>query len=164
MSEQSESNGPADQRDQRNQRGSRDAEPGADLLEDLQRWLIRSSARNMRNQFEDQVRRTLRGERPGRSDVWDVATTESPSAAGESPECEWCPICRAARRMRDSGPGLPGQLSGAGDAVASVVQDAVRVLDSLLTRAAGGSGSAGSGSAGSGSEPNGREHGPVDRS
>jgi hypothetical protein len=93
----------------------------------------------MRNQFENQVRRTLGGQRTDNGDVWDVATTEIPPEVGEAPECQWCPICRAARRMRDSSPGLTGQLSGAGDAVAAAVQDAVRAFDSLLSRAAGGS-------------------------
>jgi hypothetical protein len=114
-------------------------QPGSDVLNDLQRWLIRSSARNMRSQFEDQVRRTFSGQRPDSSDVWDVATTEIPPEVGESPECQWCPICRAARRMRDSGPGLAGQISGAGDAVAAAVQDAVRAFDTLLGKATGGS-------------------------
>ena len=65
------------------------------------------------------------GSGPLRANVWDTATNEIPPDAGESPECQWCPICRAARRMRESGPGIGGQLSGAGDAVASAVQDAV---------------------------------------
>ena len=110
----------------------------ADLQRDLQRWLIRSSARNMRSQVEDQVRRTLSGQRADKGDVWDIATTEIPPEVGEAPECQWCPICRAARRMRDSRPGLSGQLSGAGDAVAAAVQDAVRAFDNLLGRPAGG--------------------------
>lgn len=114
-------------------------QPGSDMLSDLQRWLIRESARNMRSQFEDQVRRTLGGQRPDNSDVWDVATTEIPPEVGEAPECQWCPVCRAARRMRDSRPGLAGQLSGAGDAVAAAVQEAVRSFDTFLTRATGGS-------------------------
>ena len=113
-------------------------QPGGDLLTDLERWLIRAGARNMRNQFEDQVRRTLSGKRPDSGDVWDIATTEIPSEVGESPECQWCPICRAARRMRDSNPGLAGQLSGVGDAAAATVQDAIRAFDTFLTRAAGG--------------------------
>lgn len=112
-------------------------QPSTDMLSDLQRWLIRSSARNMRSQFEDQVRRTLGGQRPDNSDVWDVATTEIPSEVGEAPECQWCPICRAARRMRDSRPGLTGQLSGAGETVAAAVQEAVRAFDTLLGRAGG---------------------------
>jgi hypothetical protein len=110
---------------------------GADLLADLQRWLIRSSAKNVRRELEDQVRRTLGGQRQDPGEVWDVATTEVPAEAGEAPECQWCPICRAARRMRESGPGLAGPLSGAGDAVATAVQDAISMLDSLLARSGG---------------------------
>jgi len=91
----------------------------------------------MRSQFEDQVRRTIGGQRQDNSDVWDVATTEIPPDVGEAPECQWCPICRAARRMRDSRPGLAGQISGAGDAVAAAVHDAVRAFDTLLARPAG---------------------------
>jgi hypothetical protein len=111
--------------------------PGADVLSDLQRWLIRSSAKNMRREIGGQVRRSLGGERSDKSDVWGTATTEIPPEVGEAPECQWCPICRAARRMRDSGSGLTGQLSGAGDAVASTVQDAINALDSILFRAGG---------------------------
>ena len=82
------------------------APPGADMLSDLQRWLIKSSARSMRKEISGQVRRTFGGGRSSNaSDVWDTATTEIPPEVGESPECQWCPICRAARRMRDSGPG-----------------------------------------------------------
>lgn len=138
------------------ERQQRSSQPSYDLVGDLQRWFIRSSARSMRSQFEDQVRRTLRGQRPDKSDVWDVATTEIPPGVGESPECEWCPICRAARRMRDSSPGFSGQISGAGDAVAGAVQDAVRALDSLLTRAGGGSGPSRSGPGGA--SEGGRDH------
>ncbi len=115
---------------------------GTDLLGDLQRWLIRSSAKNMRRELEDQVRRTIGGQRQDKADVWDVATTEIPPEAGEAPECQWCPICRAARRMRDSGPGLTGQLSGAGEAVATVMQDAISAIDSLLARTGGRGGAA----------------------
>jgi hypothetical protein len=104
---------------------------------DLQRWFIRQSAKNMRNQISGQVRRTLGGGREN-SDVWDTATNEIPPEVGESPECQWCPICRAARRMRDSGPGIGDQISGAGDVVASAVQDAISALDSLLSK--GGTG------------------------
>jgi len=104
---------------------------------DLQRWFIRQSAKNMRNQISGQVRRSLGGGREP-SDVWDTATNEIPPEVGESPECQWCPICRAARRMRDSGPGIGDQISGAGDVVASAVQDAISALDSLLSK--GGTG------------------------
>jgi hypothetical protein len=142
---------------------------GKDLLGDLQRWLIRSSAKNMRRELEDQVRRTIGGQRQGRADVWDVATTEIPPEVGEAPECQWCPICRAARRMRDSRPGIAGQLSGAGEAVATAVQDAISALDSLLTRpggrdgaATGGGGSGGTG-ADAGSPDAGSPHARPDR-
>src|SRR5580698_10456586 len=120
MSEQSGRNESPERPDsQRPRQGT----PGADMLSDLQRWLIRSSAKSMRKEIGGQVRRTFGGsERPGPAEVWDTATNEIPPEVGESPECQWCPICRAARRMRDSGPGLGGQLSGAGDAVASAVQ------------------------------------------
>ena len=69
--------------------------------------------------------------------MWDAATTEIPPEVGEAPECQWCPICRAARRIRESGPGIGGQLSGAGDAVASAVQDAISAFDTVLAKAAG---------------------------
>jgi len=128
----------------------RQSPPGADMLSDLQRWLIRSSARSMRKEISGQVRRTFSGgQRSGSANVWDTATNEIPPDAGESPECQWCPICRAARRMRESGPGIGGQLSGAGDAVASAVQDAVSALDSILGKGSGGS-RAGGGSRASG--------------
>jgi hypothetical protein len=93
----------------------------------------------MSREVGSQVRRTFGGGRQQTSaaDVWDTATHEIPPEVGESPECQWCPICRAARRMREAGPGLGGQLSGAGDAVATVVQDAISAVDSILSRAAG---------------------------
>jgi hypothetical protein len=110
---------------------------GVDVFGELQRWFIRQSAKNMRREISGQVRRTLGGGGRENSDVWDTATNEIPPEVGESPECQWCPICRAARRMRDSGPGIGGQLSGAGDVVASAVQDAIGALDSLLAKASG---------------------------
>ena|SRR5215472_951349 len=117
----------------------RPSTPASDMLSDLQRRLLRASARSMSREVSSQVRRTLGGGRQQASaaDVWDTATNEIPPEVGESPECQWCPICRAARRMREAGPGLGGQLSGAGDAVATVVQDAIGALDSILSRAAG---------------------------
>src|ERR1700722_5646482 len=136
--------------------------PGSELLTDFQRWLLRSSAKSMRKELTGQVRKTLGGGRPDSTDVWDVATTEIPPEVGESPECQWCPVCRAGRRMRDSGPGLGGRLSGAGDGVASAASDVISMIDSLLSRTGGtaaqrdrdaGSavgGSAGRGPAGSG--------------
>ncbi len=117
-------------------RQSRPRQPGqgADMLSDFQRWLLRSSAKNMRREITGQVRKTLGGGRSDRADVWDTATTEIPPEVGESPECQWCPICRAARRMRESGPDLSDHLSAAGDAVAGAVQEAMRAFDTILTR------------------------------
>jgi hypothetical protein len=106
------------------------------MLSDFQRWLIRSSARNMRKEIGGQVRRTLGG-RTEHGDVWDAATTEIPPEVGESPECQWCPICRAARAMRESNPSLSDHLSTAGDVVASAVQEALKAFDSVLTRSGG---------------------------
>jgi hypothetical protein len=148
--------------DRAGQGGQKQNLPGSELLTDFQRWLLRSSAKSMRKELTGQVRKTLGGGRPDNTDVWDVATTEIPPEVGESPECQWCPVCRAARRMRDSGPGLGGQLSGAGDVVASAASDVISMIDSLLSRTGGtaaqrdrdggpaGSGPAGSGPAGSG--------------
>jgi hypothetical protein len=113
----------------------RPSSPGGDLLTDLQRWMIRSGAKSMRREIEGSVRRTLGGGRSKPEDIWGTATTEPPPGVGESPECAWCPICRAARRMRDSGPGLSSQISGASDVVASAVQDAIVAFDSVISRA-----------------------------
>jgi hypothetical protein len=114
-----------------------------DVTDDLQRWLVRSGVRSMRRELTDQVRRAFQAHRPAEpSDVWDAATTEPPpellAASGEAPECAWCPVCRAARRIRESGPGvsgLGGQLAGAGDAVAAAVQEAFSAFESLLSSA-----------------------------
>ncbi len=103
------------------------------MLSDFQRWLIRSSARSMRKEIGGQVRRTLGG-RTEQGDVWDTATTEIPPEVGESAECQWCPICRAARAMRESNPNLSGHISTAGDVVASAVQEALKAFDSVLNR------------------------------
>ncbi len=111
--------------------------PSADILSDFQRWLIRSSARSMRKEIGGQVRRTFSSGRTESTDVWNVATTEIPPEVGEAPECQWCPICRAARQFRDTGPGIGGHISGAGNAVASAVQDAISAFDSVLSKAAG---------------------------
>jgi hypothetical protein len=114
----------------------RSSSTGGDLLTDLQRWMIRSGAKSMRREIEGQVRRTLGSGRAEPEDVWGTATTEVPPDVGESPECAWCPICRAARRMRDSGPGLGSQVSGASKGVAAYVQDAIVAFDTVLSRTA----------------------------
>jgi hypothetical protein len=120
---------------------SRQSNPGTEMLSDFQRWLIRSSAKNMRKEISGQVRRTFGGGRNDNGDVWDTATTEIPPEVGESPECQWCPVCRAARAMRESSPGLSGHLSTAGDVVASAVQEAFKAFDSVVNRSGGSAGS-----------------------
>ncbi|HEY1617921.1 MAG TPA: hypothetical protein VGG25_09910 [Streptosporangiaceae bacterium] len=109
-----------------------------ELLSGVQRWLIKSSAKTMRREIEGQVRKTLTGSREQRSsDAWGTATTEPPPGVGEAPECTWCPICQAARRMREPGPGGRGsRFSGVSEAVSAAVQDAVGVLDGVLSRSA----------------------------
>jgi hypothetical protein len=136
-------------------RDVRDAAGGSggqrDLSDDIQRWLVRSGVRSMRRELNDQVRRAFQGRRPAEpGDVWGTATTEPPPellASAEAPECAWCPVCRAARRIRESGAGagagalgglggqLGGQLAGAGDAVAAAVQEAFSAFESLLSAA-----------------------------
>jgi hypothetical protein len=107
---------------------------GSDLIGDLQRWLLRSGARNMRREIGGQVRRKLSGGRTEPRDVWDTATTEPPPDLGEAPECAWCPVCQAARRLRETGPGFGSQLSGAGGAVAAAVQAALNAFEGVMSR------------------------------
>lgn len=110
------------------------SDPVGDIAGNVQRWLIRSGAKNMRSELSDQFHRAFGGGRADRDkDAWNTATTESPpEASDEAPECAWCPVCRTARRIRESGPGLGG-LSGAGDAVASAVQEALSAFDAFLS-------------------------------
>jgi hypothetical protein len=123
---------------ERRQTRPRQVPPSSDVLSEFQRWLLRNSAKTMRKEITGQVRRTFSGSgRQDSGDVWDTATTEIPLGVGEAPECQWCPICRAARRMRDSGPSIGDHLSTAGDAVAAAVQDALGAVDSVLSRASG---------------------------
>jgi hypothetical protein len=124
----------------------------ADLANEVQRWLIRQSARNMRDEFGDQMKKALRGPAPSQpSDVWETATTEPPDAASQPPECAWCPICRAARRMAQAqisgqtgssakpgsgaGPGaaMTTTLAGATDAIVGAARDALTGLDAILS-------------------------------
>ena len=121
----------------RRQSRPRQPAPGAEMLSDFQRWLLRSSAKSMRKEISGQVRRTFGTGRSERADVWDTATNEIPPEVGESPECQWCPICRAARRMRESGPGLGDHLSTAGDMVSAAVSEALKSVDSVLSRPSG---------------------------
>ena len=103
--------------------------PRPDPIGDFQRWLMKSSAKNLGREVRGNFRKTFG--RSSEEDVWSQATREVPD---EPPECEWCPICRAARKYRDSsGPGVGGHLTGAGDAFASVVSDAFSAFESALS-------------------------------
>jgi hypothetical protein len=101
-----------------------------DPLADFQRWLMRAGARSMANQVADQVRRTVGQDRRDRGDVWDTATNEPPP--DESPECQWCPICQAARAARLSGPGLMSSVADVGGALAAMVQDAFSAFEQMM--------------------------------
>jgi len=109
-------------------------------LDDLEERLVRAGARGISQQLANQVGRALGRDEGGAShgpdDVWDVATHEDPGSSGEPPECAWCPLCRAIRLSRQSGPGLAGHVSGAADALASAAQDALDVLDDVMSRSA----------------------------
>ena len=104
----------------------------ASIQGSLQRWLLRSGAENMRREVGDQFRKAFGGGHGDKGDAWSTATTEPPDSSAEAPECAWCPVCRTARRMRESGTPLGG-LAGAGDAVAAAVQEALSAFDSLLS-------------------------------
>ena len=108
----------------------RQARP-SDPVADFQRWLMKAGARSMANQVAGQVKRTIGTERRDSGDVWDTATNEAPP--NEAPECQWCPVCQAARAARlGSGSGLGAQLANAGGALASVVQDAFSVFEQAM--------------------------------
>jgi hypothetical protein len=103
---------------------------GNDPVADFQRWLMKAGARSMANQVAGQVKRTLGQERRYSGDVWDTATNEPPP--NEPPECQWCPVCQAARAARMSGPGLGATLANAGGVLASVVQDAFSAFEQVM--------------------------------
>lgn len=116
------------------------SERGSDPIGDLQRWLMKAGARSLGRDVADRVRSSAGG-RGKTSNVWETATTEPPG--DEPPECQWCPICRAARRYRESGgtsPGLTSQLAGVGDTLAGFTRDAFSIFESAMRasqRAAG---------------------------
>ena len=117
-------------------------QPGGsgDLIGDFQRWLLRSGARGMSRELTDQVRAAL-GKNQSTGDVWETATTQPVPA--DAPECAWCPLCRAARIVREAKPGRDKRVAAVGDALTNVVQDAVSVLEAALAatgRSAGGNG------------------------
>lgn len=108
----------------------------AGLASEIQRWLIRTSARNVRDELGGQVRKAFGGQ-DRTKDSWATATTEPPRMAGEAPECAWCPLCRAARRIAqaraDAGGRAGPKLSDAADVMANAVRDAFATLDGILS-------------------------------
>ena len=111
--------------------GGRGQSRPSDPVADFQRWLMRAGARGMANQVADQVKRTIGSERRDKGDVWDKATNEVPP--NEAPECQWCPVCQAARAARLGGTsGLGAALSGAGTVLSTVVQDAFSVFEQVM--------------------------------
>ena len=107
-------------------------QPGSDPIGDFQRWMMKAGAKSIGRDVAGRMRSTLGGGGRGakKADVWDTATTEEPT--DEPPECQWCPICRAARRYRDSGGTAPGQFAGVGDALAGLTRDAFSLFDAAL--------------------------------
>src|SRR5215831_10303507 len=94
----------------------------------------------MSRELTDQVRAAL-GKNQSTGDVWETATTQPVPA--EAPECAWCPLCRAARIVREAKPGRDKRVAAVGDALTTVVQDAVSVLEAALaatSRSGGGNG------------------------
>lgn len=132
------------------------AQPGGsgnDVIGDFQRWLLRAGARGMSRELADQVRTALgKTQQQTGGDVWKTATAEP--APGEAPECAWCPLCRAARLVREAKPTRDTRVAAVGDALTTVVQDAVSVLEAALAATSRG-----------GAAPNGKgtETGPGTR-
>src|SRR6201986_3520638 len=100
----------------------------SDPIGDFQRWLMKAGAKSLGREVAGRVKSTLGGGGGAKhaEDVWYTATTEQ--LTDEPPECQWCPICRAARRYRDSGaatpnPTLSGQFAGVGDTLAGLTRD-----------------------------------------
>jgi hypothetical protein len=110
----------------------------AGMANDIQRWLIKKSARNMRDELGGQVKKALRGSERKTGDSWATATTEPPHAADEAPECAWCPVCRAARRLAQARSGADTRgggprVSDAADVMAGAMRDALAGIDSILS-------------------------------
>jgi hypothetical protein len=106
-------------------------QPGSDPIGDFQRWLMRAGAKSIGRDVAGRVKSTFGGGGGGqKADVWETATTEE--LTDEPPECQWCPICRAARRYRDSGGTAPSQFAGVGDTLAGLTRDAFSLFDAAL--------------------------------
>jgi hypothetical protein len=115
-------------------------QPGSDRSDrdpigDFQRWLMKAGAKSIGREVAGRVKSTLGGGGGAKhaDDVWDTATTEE--LTDEPPECQWCPICRAARRYRDSGGTAAGQFAGVGDTLAGLTRDAFSLFDAALRQA-----------------------------
>ena len=94
---------------------------------------MKAGARSLGREVAGKVKSTVGGGNTKHADVWETATTEAPG--DEPPECQWCPICRAARRYRDSGgtsAGLGSQLAGAADTLTGFAQDAFSLFESAV--------------------------------
>jgi hypothetical protein len=95
---------------------------------------MKAGARSLGRDVANKVRSTMGGSSSGkRANVWETATTEPPG--DEPPECQWCPVCRAARRYRESGgtdSGLGSQLAGVGDVLAGLTRDAFGIFEAAM--------------------------------
>ena len=111
-------------------------EPARDPIGDFQRWLMKAGARSLSRDVARRVRGTLGGGASANkhASVWETATTEPPG--DEPPECQWCPICRAARRYRDSGgtgaPDISSQMAGVTDVLAGFTRDAFSLFEAAV--------------------------------
>jgi hypothetical protein len=103
---------------------------GQDPIGEFQRWLVRSSARNVSREVSDQIRSVLGGRGGKPADVWEQATAPP---TDEAPECAWCPVCRAARVLKEQGPGMSSQVSAASEAMGVFVHDALTLFESALS-------------------------------
>jgi len=101
---------------------------GQDPIGDFQRWIFRSGARGLSREVTDQIKSAL-GRSGGPADVWARATAPPPT---EAPECAWCPFCRAARVLRESGPGVSSQMAAASEAMTVLAQDTLSFFESAL--------------------------------
>jgi hypothetical protein len=111
------------------------SEPARDPIGDFQRWLMKAGARSLSREVADKVKATLGGgSRAKYASVWETATSEPPG--DEPPECQWCPICRAARRYRDSGstgaPDISSQMAGVTDVLAGFTKDAFSLFEAAV--------------------------------
>ena len=107
-------------------------QPGSDPFGDFQRWLMKAGARSITRDVTDRVKSTWAAARPRRT---PTSGTRRPAPDRQAPECQWCPICRAARRAKDwsgSSAGFSGQFAGAADALAGLTRDAFSLFESAM--------------------------------